>query len=124
MLSRRVFLSFLFVIGSTIPMIGAATVQSYPDRLIKLVVPVPPGAATDAMARLVAEKLSASRRQPIVVENIAGGAGGTIGARAVANAKPDGYTLLFTAPGPLVTAPAIYKNIGYDPAKSFVPVAT
>jgi tripartite-type tricarboxylate transporter receptor subunit TctC len=122
MLSKRKVLSSMVVIGLAIPMAGAATPQSYPDRLIKLVVPVPPGAGTDVMARLMAERLSSSLRQPVIVENIAGGAGGTIGARAVARANPDGHTLLFTAPGPLVTAPAIYKNIDYDPVKSFAPV--
>jgi tripartite-type tricarboxylate transporter receptor subunit TctC len=58
------------------------------------------------------------------VENRPGGAGGTVGTKAVANANPDGYTLLFTAAAPLVTAPVIYKNLGYDPFKSFTPVAT
>jgi tripartite-type tricarboxylate transporter receptor subunit TctC len=58
------------------------------------------------------------------VDNRPGGAGGTVGAKAVANANPDGYTLLFTPAAPLVTAPLIYKNLGYDPFKSFTPVAT
>jgi tripartite-type tricarboxylate transporter receptor subunit TctC len=124
MLTKRTLLSVIVAVGLIIPIAGVATAQSYPARLIKLVVPVPPGAGTDVMARLMADRLSASLRQPIIVENITGGAGGTIGARAVARANPDGYTLLFTAPGPLVTAPAIYKNIGYDPVKSFAPVAT
>lgn len=124
MLTKRALLSSLAVIGLTIPLVGTAAGQIYPNRLIKLVVPVPPGAATDLMARLIVEKLSASLHQLIIVENVAGGAGGTIGAKAVAKANPDGYTLLFTAPGPMITAPAIYKNIGYDPVKSFAPVAT
>ena len=58
-----------------------------------------------------------------MVENRPGGAGGTVGVKSVASADPDGYTLLFTPPGPLVSAPAIFKNVGYDPAKAFAPVA-
>jgi tripartite-type tricarboxylate transporter receptor subunit TctC len=61
--------------------------------------------------------------QPVIVDNRPGGAGGTVGAKAVANANPDGYTLLFTPAAPLVTAPLIYRNLGYDPFKSFTPVA-
>jgi tripartite-type tricarboxylate transporter receptor subunit TctC len=67
--------------------------------------------------------LSVSLNQPVIVENRAGGAGGTVGTRAFANANPDGYTLLFIPPAPLVTAPLIYKNLGYDPVRSFAPVA-
>jgi len=61
--------------------------------------------------------------QPVIVDNRPGGAGGTVGAKAVANANPDGCTLLFTPAAPLVTAPLIYRNLGYDPFKSFTPVA-
>src|SRR5260221_3156286 len=101
-----------------------ASAQPYPNRLIKLVLPFPAGGPTDGAARLIAEKLSASLGQTVVIENRAGGAGGTVGAKTVATADPDGYTLLFTPPGPLVTAPLIYKNVGYDPVKDFAPVAT
>src|SRR6267142_1781355 len=86
--------------------------------------PAFPGGPTDGAARLIAEKLSGSLGQTVVIENRAGGAGGTVGAKTVATAEPDGYTLLFTPPGPLVTAPLIYKNVGYDPVKDFAPVAT
>ncbi len=88
-----------------------------------MIVPFPPGGA-DVMARLIAERMSAALGQPIVVENRPGGGGGTVGAKAVAAADPDGYTLLFTSPGPLTTSAAIYRNLDYDPIKSFVPVAT
>ena len=123
MLARRAFLS-----GSTAALYlmagGSAFAQSYPNRPIKLMLPFPPGGPTDGAARLIGERLSAALGQPIVIENRAGGAGGTIGAKAVATADPDGYTLLLSAPGPLVTAPAIYRNAGYDPAKDFAPVAS
>jgi tripartite-type tricarboxylate transporter receptor subunit TctC len=101
-----------------------ASAQSYPNRLIKLVLPFPAGGPTDGAARLIAERLSASLGQTVVIENRPGGAGGTVGAKTVATADPDGYTLLFTPPGPMVTAPAIYKSVGYDPVKNFAPIAT
>ncbi len=101
---------------------GPATAQSYPDRPIKLIVPFPAGGSVDAMARLVAQQMS-SKLGPVVVENRPG-AGATIGAKAVAMAAPDGYTLLFGSAGSLCVAPALYANAGYDPIKSFTPVAT
>src|ERR1043166_7557183 len=123
MLARRAFLSGgAATIGLCAT--GQAFAQSYPTRPIKRVWPFPPGGPTDGAARLIGERRSAALGQPIVIENRAGGAGGTIGAKAVATADPDGYTLLISAPGPLVTAPAIYKNAGYDPAKDFAPVAS
>ena len=97
--------------------------QPYPNKLIRIVAPFPAGGPTDGAARLIADRLSALLGQTIVVENRPGGAGGTVGVKSVASADPDGYTLLFTPPGPLVTAPAIYRNVGYDPAKAFAPVA-
>jgi tripartite-type tricarboxylate transporter receptor subunit TctC len=101
---------------------GTAAAQPYPSRLIKLIVPFPPGGA-DVMARLVADRLSAALGQAVIVENRAGGGGGTVGTKVVASADPDGHTLLFTSPSPLTTSPAIYKNLDYDPIKSFAPVA-
>jgi tripartite-type tricarboxylate transporter receptor subunit TctC len=97
--------------------------QTYPTRLVKLVVPSPPGGASEAVIRILAERLSSTFGQPFIVENRPGGAGGAVGAKSVATAEPDGYTLLVTSPGPMVVAPAIYKNIGYDPLKNFAPVA-
>ena len=101
------------------PVIG-----SYPARPITIIIPFPPGGNSDIIVRAVADRLSLALRQPVIVDNRPGGAGGTVGAKAVANANPDGYTLLFTPAAPLVTAPLIYKNLGYDPFKSFTPVAT
>jgi tripartite-type tricarboxylate transporter receptor subunit TctC len=94
---------------------------SYPTRPIRLVVPFPPGAGTDAVARLVAQKLGESMAATIVVDNRPG-AGGAIGAAEVAKAEPDGYTLLFVA-SPFTTVAAASRNAGYDPLRQFVAVA-
>jgi tripartite-type tricarboxylate transporter receptor subunit TctC len=99
-----------------------AAAQAYPTRPIKLVVPFPPGGATDTSARLVAQGMSTRLGQTIVIEN-QGGAGGTIGMRQVAGAIPDGYTLLMVAAtNTFGTAPLLYK-LDFDPAKIFTPVA-
>ena len=95
--------------------------QSYPDRPIRLIVPFPPGGPTDYVARLVAQHVSANFGQ-VVLDNRPG-AGGTIASKAVANADPDGYTLLYGSSATLGIAPALYKNVEYDPIKSFAPVA-
>jgi tripartite-type tricarboxylate transporter receptor subunit TctC len=100
-----------------------AQAQTYPDRPIKVVVPFPAGGPTDGMARIVADRLGTVLGQSIVIENKGGGAGGSIGAKFVATADPDGYTILITPGGSLTTGPAVHKNIGYDPVKAFVPVA-
>jgi len=124
MSTKRVILGVLAALSFVSLVAVSASAQSYPNRLIKLVLPFPPGGPTDSAARLIAERLSASLGQTVVIENRAGGAGGTVGAKSVATAEPDGYTLLLTPPGPLVTAPLIYRNVGYDPVKDFAPVAT
>ncbi len=95
--------------------------QAFPERPIKLVVPSPAGGPPDVMARLLSDKMASSLGQPVIVEN-RGGAGGTIGARSVLAAEPDGYTLLMGSTSTLLIAPAIYKNAGYH-AGSFAPVA-
>jgi tripartite-type tricarboxylate transporter receptor subunit TctC len=99
-----------------------AHAQSYPDHPVKLVVPFPPGGATDTTARLVAKRLQEGLGQSVVIENIAG-AGGTIGAKQVAGATPDGYTLMMAAVAGFGTQPALYR-LDYEPSKAFVPVAT
>ena len=91
--------------------------DSYPSKLIKIVVPVPPGASTDAIARHLAQRLGGKLNQTVMVENRAGGAGGNIGSESVANAEPDGYTLLFAAAGPLAINKVLYPKLGYDPAR-------
>jgi tripartite-type tricarboxylate transporter receptor subunit TctC len=96
--------------------------QAYPDRPIKLVVPTPAGGPPDVMARLLSDKMAAALGQPVIVENRPGGAGGTIGAKSVITAEPDGHTLLMGSTSTLLIAPLIYKNVGYD-AGTFAPVA-
>ncbi|OZI79154.1 Bug family tripartite tricarboxylate transporter substrate binding protein [Bordetella genomosp. 2] len=95
--------------------------EAFPDRPVTLVVPFPPGGPTDALARRLADGLKDQLKQTVVVEN-RGGAGGNIGAEHVANATPDGYTILFGTSGPLAINVSLYRNQQYDPQKSFAPV--
>jgi tripartite-type tricarboxylate transporter receptor subunit TctC len=106
----------------SIPCAAIAQAPAYPAKVIRLIVPFPPGAGTDTVARFVAQRLGASMNATIVVDNRTG-AGGAIGAAEAARAEPDGYTLLFVA-GPFTTVAAASKNPGYDPVKQFVPVAS
>jgi tripartite-type tricarboxylate transporter receptor subunit TctC len=101
---------------------GAAVAQDYPSRPVKIIVPFPAGGSNDIIARIVAQKLTERSGQTFIVEN-RGGAGGNIGAEAVASAEADGYTLLLTAPPPLTINAALYKKLPFDPAKAFAPVA-
>jgi tripartite-type tricarboxylate transporter receptor subunit TctC len=109
------------IIASSLAFGGAAMAQSYPERPIKLIVPFPPGGPTDYVARLAAQAI-AMNLGTVVVENRPG-AGGTLAAKAVAAAEPDGYTLLYGTSATLGIAPALYKSIDYDPLRSFAPVA-
>jgi tripartite-type tricarboxylate transporter receptor subunit TctC len=101
---------------------GPASAETYPDRMIKIVVPFTPGGPVDLVARLVAQRMAPALGQSVVIENRSGGAG-VIGAKTVANAEPDGYTLLFGNVSTLAVIPAVTRNRDYDPAKNFVPVA-
>jgi tripartite-type tricarboxylate transporter receptor subunit TctC len=105
---------------ATAPGCGRAQ-DLFPSRVVKIIVPYPPGGGTDLLARVLAEQLGRQWRQSVIVENI-GGAGGNIGAQEVARAAPDGYTLLLASPGPIATNAYMYKNMPYDPAK-WVPIA-
>jgi tripartite-type tricarboxylate transporter receptor subunit TctC len=100
---------------------GASVAQDYPSRPITLVVPYAAGGGNDVMARIVAEKMSTSLGQQIVIEN-KGGAGGSIATRQIARAAPDGYTLGLGGTGTLAINPTLYHNVGYDPRKDFAPV--
>jgi tripartite-type tricarboxylate transporter receptor subunit TctC len=104
---------------------GAATTSRaadvFPSRSIRLIVPFAPGGGADTNARKIAEPWSRILGQTIVVENKPG-AGGTLGAGQVAHATPDGYTLLYTTPGQQMTAPYLFKNLGYDPFKDLISV--
>ena len=114
-----------FLTGTTIAFSVLAPLQSsaqevYPSRPIKIVVPFPPGAAADALARLVGERLVAKLGQPVIVENKPGAAG-NIGAELVAHAKPDGYTMLVSPPPPLVINQSLYPKLPFNPTL-FVPI--
>lgn len=100
---------------------SAAMAQAYPSKPIKMVVPFPPGAATDTIARVFAAAVSQSIGQPIVIENKAGADGAIAGAE-VARAAPDGYTLLMATNSPMSAAPAMKKNPPYDPVNDFTPI--
>jgi tripartite-type tricarboxylate transporter receptor subunit TctC len=101
---------------------AARAADAYPSRVIKLIVMFPAGGPVDVMGRLVAQNLSAALGREVIVDNRPG-AGGTLAGRIAATAEPDGYTLLLGSSGGLGIGPALYKNIGYDPVKSFVPIA-
>jgi len=112
---------FALVCVALIGAFGVAHADDYPTRPITLIVPFPPGGSTTVMARNVADKLSVSLGQQIVVEN-RGGAGGVIGTRSVARATPDGYTILLSYTATMAIAHAMNVNAGYDPRKDFVPI--
>jgi tripartite-type tricarboxylate transporter receptor subunit TctC len=107
--------AFIFAAGAT------AFAADYPDRVVTLVVPYPPGGGVDSMARVVAQKLSDAFGQQVIVDNKAG-AGGTLGTRLVAHAAPDGYTLLLGHTGTISINPSLYAHPGYDPRKDFAPI--
>jgi tripartite-type tricarboxylate transporter receptor subunit TctC len=102
---------------------GSALAQSFPTRPVTLVVPYPAGGPTDVVARVLAERMRVTLGQPVIVENVTGGSG-NIGVGKVARATPDGYTLLMGGTNLNAIIPAIYKNLDYDPVKSFAAVAS
>jgi len=101
---------------------GAARAEAWPSRAIKLLVPFPGGSSPDIVARALAEALGAALGQPVLVLNQPG-ASGNIGTAAVAKAEADGYTLLFTIQGPLVTAPLLARQLPYDPVRDLQPIS-
>jgi tripartite-type tricarboxylate transporter receptor subunit TctC len=108
---------------ATVASIATATAQSWPNRPVTLVVPFPAGGGNDALARMVADRMSKTLGQKVVVEN-RGGAGGTVATRAIAKAPPDGHTILLTYTGTLAINPTLYPNAGYDPRKDFAPIGS
>ena len=121
---RRIVLAAFAVVGLAGAGLtsGPASAQSYPSRPIRMLVGFSLGGPADVMARLIGQHMAVTLGRPIVVENRAG-AGGTIAARVVAEAEPDGYTLLLGNTSTLVISPLMYKNVGYDPGKAFAPIA-
>src|SRR5262249_7836041 len=118
----RALLAALLCAGAALHGIDAAQAQTYPSRPIRMVVPFPAGGPTDGMARITSDRLGVVLGQTVVVENRGGGAGGSIGAQAVATADPAGDTILITPGGGLTTGPAVHANLGYNAAKAFVPI--
>lgn len=114
---RRFFISALVLAAS----VAMPALAAFPEKPITLVVPFPAGGATDAMARLTAERMSRQLGQPVIVDN-RGGAGGSIAAEAVLAAPRDGYTIFFTTTGTMAINPHIYKRLKYDPLKDFEPI--
>jgi tripartite-type tricarboxylate transporter receptor subunit TctC len=108
------FLAMLFAVG-------AASAQAWPARQVRLVIPFPPGGATDIIGRIVAQRLSTALGQSVVVENKPG-AGGAIGSDIVAKAAPDGYTILIGTSSTHSVAPALGVKLPYDPTRDFAPI--
>ncbi len=121
MANRRQALHILVASAVAAACPSVTRADTWPSKPIRMIVPFPPGSSPDLIARIVTEKLAAVLGQPVVVENRPG-AGGNIGTGLVAKAAPDGYTLLFTINGPLVTAPSLYRHLSYDPMKQLAPV--
>jgi tripartite-type tricarboxylate transporter receptor subunit TctC len=124
---RTALASFLLagLVAALAILSAAPTAQAqapYPNRPVRLIIPFPPGGPTDVMGRLIAQHLSGVLGQQVLPDNRPG-AGGTLAGRVVATAQPDGYTLLLCSSGVLAIGPALYGNIGYDPLKSFAPIA-
>ena len=113
----------LIALVATVLSSGSASLRAddYPDRPITLVVPFPPGGSTTIVARIIADKMSQTLGQSIVIDN-RGGAGGTIAARTVAKSTPNGYTIALGYTGTLAIGPSLYPSAGYDPRKDFAPI--
>ena len=122
-MKRREFIKIIGGAAAAWPIAARAqqSATDYPTRPITLIVPYAPGGGNDVLARGVAEPMSKTLGQRIVIEN-RGGAGGSIGTRQVATAAADGYTLGLGGTGTLAIDPTLYPNVGYDPRKDFAPV--
>ena len=124
MKQRKLLMSLCILAGSMTSLIApVAQAQSeYPNKPIRLIIPFPPGGTTDIIGRLFADKIGRELGQTVVVEN-RGGAGGSIGSGAIANATPDGYTLGIATASTHGINPAIYPNLGFDAEKDFTPIS-
>ena len=116
-----IIIGLLVVAYATLAFTALASAQTWPAGPIRLIVPWPPGGGVDTTGRMIAAPLSQRLGQSIVVDNRAG-AGGNVGAGAVAKAAPDGYTILFGTPGPLANNKLMYKSLPFDPEQAFVAV--
>jgi tripartite-type tricarboxylate transporter receptor subunit TctC len=112
----------LCVLGAMLISPARSRAEDYPSRTVKMVVPYEPGGGNDLLARIIADKLSGSLHQAVIIDNRPG-AGTQIGAEIVARAAPDGYTLLSTSLTTYALNPSLYKTLPYDPAKDFAPIS-
>jgi tripartite-type tricarboxylate transporter receptor subunit TctC len=120
-LLRRKFLQ-LAAGAAALPAVSHfARAQAYPARPVTIVDTFPPGGSTGIVARIIADKLSETLGQRVIVDQ-RGGAGGTVAAKQIAGGTPDGYTIMLGVTGTLAIAPSLYPNVGYDPRKDFAPV--
>jgi tripartite-type tricarboxylate transporter receptor subunit TctC len=120
---KRILLTAMMIVVAGMAFGALADDRAYPERLIKMIVPAPPGGQTDVLARFLAQRLQSSLGQSVIIENRPG-AGGGLGARAAAAAEPDGYTLFFGNTSALAIIPVVSKSPGYDPVKQFAPIAS
>jgi tripartite-type tricarboxylate transporter receptor subunit TctC len=111
----------VLVLAAVLAVATARAEVNFPTRVVRFVVPYPPGAGTDLLARVLADALSRKWGQSVIIENV-GGAGGNIGGAEVFRAEPDGYTLMLASPGPIALNDFTYKDMSYDPTK-WVPIA-
>src|SRR5262245_54258090 len=116
------FLLSLLVIAQAGVATGMARADNYPSRPVKVIVPFPAGGPLDIVARAASDKMSASLKQPFIIDNRAG-AGGNLGTEAAAKAVPDGYTLLTVLSSTLTVSPALYKKLPYDPERDLRPLS-
>jgi tripartite-type tricarboxylate transporter receptor subunit TctC len=123
MIANRIFQATIVTVGVALGAIGLGFAQSYPNKVIKLILPYTPGSPNDVLARLVVPHLSSRLGQTVVIDNRPGG-GTLIGAKAVMTADPDGYTLLYSNSPTHLIAPLVNKSLTYDPLKDFVPIST
>jgi tripartite-type tricarboxylate transporter receptor subunit TctC len=123
MMAHRIFSAAVVTIGFVLGAVEPGLAQSYPNKLVKLILPYTPGSPNDVLARLVAPRLSSRLGQTVVIDNRPGG-GTAIGAKAVMTAEPDGYTLLYSNSPTHLIAPLVNRSFTYEPLKDFVPIAT
>ena len=110
-------------VAGLLALAGTAVAQNYPEQVVRIINPFPPGGSVDVTGRILAQKLSENIGGQVILENRAG-AGGNLGAESVAKSAPDGHTLLYSTPGPLVVNHRLYaKGLPYDPTKDFEPIA-
>jgi tripartite-type tricarboxylate transporter receptor subunit TctC len=120
-IQRRRFLHFAAGAAAVPLLTAVAGAQAYPTRTITLIVPFPPGGSTDVAARIVADHMSRTLRQQVIVQNVSG-AGGTTGSTRAMRAEPDGYTILMGQMGTHAASVALYPNLPYRPAEDFEPI--